>query len=99
MASTAKISPSKVLMPLAFGSLLGAAHSVRHTSQSGGEQRTCRPRAARAFGFFSFTPVGLMTLVVGVGRMSSVGPPPAAGVIRGRRVTAYADPEGLALGG
>ncbi|MDY0019113.1 MAG: SLC13 family permease [Anaerolineae bacterium] len=94
MASTAKISPSKVLMPLAFGSLIGGLLTLIGTPPNLVVSNELAAHGLRAFGFFSFTPVGLLTLVVGVGAM----------LLWGRRllpahpreaVTAYADPEGL----
>lgn len=73
LARTAKISPSKLLMPLSFGALLGGAMTLIGTPPNIYVSDLLAENGERAFGFFSYTPVGLMMLVVGVIFMLTLG--------------------------
>ncbi len=74
LARSAKLSPSKLLIPLSFGSLLGGAMTLIGTPpniivsdllhETGGYE---------TFDFFSFTPVGLLLLIAGISFMVMIG--------------------------
>lgn len=58
--------PSKLLMPLAFGSLLGGMTTLIGTSPNILIAGVLRDRGLKPFAMFDFAPVGLTALVVGV---------------------------------
>ncbi len=58
--------PSKLLMPLAFGSLLGGMTTLIGTSPNILIAGALRDHGLRPFSMFDFTPVGLAALAVGV---------------------------------
>ncbi len=66
MSRKAKLNPSRLLMPLAFASLIGGMLTLIGTPPnivvSGEMQRAELP----PFGFFDFTPLGLIILVIGM---------------------------------
>jgi di/tricarboxylate transporter len=76
-AARARINPSRVLMPLAFGTLLGGMATLFTSTNlvvSGVLQQTHIHRGAldgylRGFGVFDFAPVGLPIVVVGIAYM------------------------------
>ncbi len=63
---SAKISPSKLLMPLSFGSLLGGATTLIGTPPNIIVSDILREQGLQPFSFFSYTPVGLLLFVAGV---------------------------------
>jgi di/tricarboxylate transporter len=67
------ISPSKLLMPLAFASLLGGMTTLIGTAPNILISGALLHHGFGAFDMFDFTPVGLAALVVGVLYMSFVG--------------------------
>ena len=67
------ISPSKLLMPLAFGSLLGGMTTLIGTAPNILITGALADAGFEPFGMFDFTPVGLTALVVGVLYMSFFG--------------------------
>ncbi len=73
LANRAKISPSKLLMPLAFGAILGGSCTLIGTSTnlavSGAMQRYGMP----PFSMFELTPVGIVTVAAGMIYMLFVG--------------------------
>ena len=73
LASTAKISPSKLLIPLAFGALLGGANTLIGTTPNIIVSDLLRENGFSPFGFFSFTPLGMVLLTAGVMYMLLVG--------------------------
>jgi di/tricarboxylate transporter len=67
------ISPSRLLMPLAIASLLGGMLTLLGTPPNVVVSTQLGRAGMEPFGFFSFTPVGLLVLAVGIGYMLIVG--------------------------
>ena len=66
LASSAKIAPSKLLIPLAFGALLGGANTLIGTTPNIIASDLLRENGFEPFGFFDFTPLGLVLLGAGI---------------------------------
>jgi len=66
--------PSLLLMPLAFGSLLGGLTTMIGTPPNILVSEALRTNGLTPFGLFDFTPVGLVVMVVGMLFMAFVGP-------------------------
>ena len=73
LATNAKISPSKLLIPLAFGSLLGGAMTLIGTPPNIIVSDVLREAGYESFSFFSYTPMGLVLAIVGITFMLTVG--------------------------
>jgi di/tricarboxylate transporter len=73
MAREANISPSRLLIPLAFASLLGGMLTLIGTPPNIVVSNQLVSEGLEPFGFFDFTPVGLMMLVIGILFMVFVG--------------------------
>ncbi len=73
MAQRSKVSASKLLMPLAFGSLLGGVCTLIGTPPNILMNALLQEYTGTSFGMFSFTPVGLAILAFGVAYMALVG--------------------------
>ncbi|MGB7340733.1 MAG: SLC13 family permease [Phototrophicaceae bacterium] len=73
LASRAKISPSRLLIPLSFGSLLGGAMTLIGTAPNIIVSDLLRKEGLETFTFFSFTPMGLILLVTGIIFMLTIG--------------------------
>lgn len=73
LAKDANISPSKLLIPLSFGSLLGGMQTLIGTPPNVAVSNELVSRGLDPFNFFSFTPVGLAMLAVGLGFMALFG--------------------------
>jgi len=73
LAWRAKISPSKLLIPLAFASLLGGMLTLIGTAPNVVVAELLIANGRSGFAFFDFTPVGLAILAVGVTFMVLVG--------------------------
>ncbi|MFW5709467.1 MAG: SLC13 family permease, partial [Chloroflexota bacterium] len=80
LAASAKISPSKLLIPLSFGALLGGAMTLIGTPPNIIVSNTLREANTtagqelyRPFEFFDFTPVGVLILIAGIGFMITFG--------------------------
>jgi len=73
LALNTKISPSKLLIPLAFGSLLGGAMTLIGTPPNIIVSDILREAGLQPFQFFDYTPMGLILLVVGIGYMLLIG--------------------------
>lgn len=69
----ARISPSKLLIPLSFGSLLGGMTTLIGTPPNILASQYLSDRGLEPFSLFDFTPVGGAALVVGIIFMSLVG--------------------------
>ena len=61
-----QINPSKLLIPLSFGSLLGGAMTLIGTPPNIVVSDLLAVNGFEAFRFFDFTPIGLILLVVGI---------------------------------
>ena len=66
MAATAGISPRRLLMPLAFASSMGGMMTLIGTPPNLIVSDTLVSAGYEPLGFFSFLPVGIVTLVVGI---------------------------------
>ncbi len=73
MARKARVSPSKLLIPLAFGSLLGGVCTLIGTPPNILMNALLQQYAGQSFAMFDFTPVGLMVLAAGVAYMTLAG--------------------------
>ena len=66
LAVSAKISPSKLLIPLAFGSLLGGATTLIGTPPNIIVSDILRESNLQPFTFFDYTPIGVILLIAGI---------------------------------
>lgn len=73
LARTANISPGKLLIPLAFGSLLGGAATLIGTPPNIITSEILAEAGYAPFSFFDFTPMGLVLIVLGILFMVLVG--------------------------
>jgi di/tricarboxylate transporter len=73
LARDARISPSKLLIPLALASLLGGILTLIGTPPNLVVSNQLVSEGLAPFGFFSFTPIGLVMLVIGILFMALVG--------------------------
>ncbi len=73
LARSAKIAPSKLLVPLAFGSLLGGAMTLIGTPPNIIVSDLLYEEGLRPFQFFDYTPVGLVLVVIGIAFMLLIG--------------------------
>lgn len=67
------VAPSRLLMPLAFASLLGGTLTLIGTPPNLVVSGQLRAEGLEPFRFFAFTPVGLVVLAVGTLFMATVG--------------------------
>jgi di/tricarboxylate transporter len=65
--------PSKLLMPLAYGSLLGGLTTQIGTPPNILVSEALRNQGLRSFTFFDFTPIGLTVMFAGIAFMMIVG--------------------------
>ncbi len=73
LARRAGMAPAKLLMPLAFGSLLGGMLTLIGTPPNLVVADVLRQEGREPFGFFAFTPVGLTMLAIGILYMTTIG--------------------------
>lgn len=73
LARSAKIPPSKLLIPLAYGSLLGGASTLIGTPPNIIVSDLLRENGLQPFSFFSYTPIGLILIVLGLGYVAFLG--------------------------
>lgn len=73
LARSANISPSKLLIPLAYGSLLGGATTLIGTPPNIIVSDLLRESGLQPFQFFSYTPIGVVLVIVGIIFMLFVG--------------------------
>lgn len=73
LAWRAKVSPSKLLIPLAFASLLGGMLTLIGTPPNIVVAEQLAAQGYAPFGFFDFTPLGLVMVGLGVAFMATVG--------------------------
>jgi di/tricarboxylate transporter len=73
LALNIKISPSKLLIPLAFGALLGGAMTLIGTPPNIIVSELLQANGYQPFRFFDYTPIGLILLIVGIGFMLVIG--------------------------
>jgi di/tricarboxylate transporter len=73
LGASARISSSKLLIPLSYGSLLGGATTLIGTPPNIIVSDILREQGWQPFNFFSYTPVGLVLFAAGVLFMLLVG--------------------------
>ncbi len=73
LSRRARISPSRILMPLAYASIVGGTCTLIGTSTNLAASGMLRQLGYRAFGFFEFTAVGLVVVAVSIVYMSLLG--------------------------
>ncbi|MCY3652390.1 MAG: SLC13 family permease [bacterium] len=73
IARRAALSPSRLMMPLAFGSILGGTTTMVGTPPNIVAATIISERNLAPFGMFDFTPIGLVLLGVGILFMITVG--------------------------
>ena len=66
LAAKAGTSPSRLMMPLAFASLIGGMLTLIGTPPNLVVSTQLTREGLESFGFFSFTPIGLLVLLVGI---------------------------------
>ncbi|HEY5778141.1 MAG TPA: SLC13 family permease, partial [Terrimicrobiaceae bacterium] len=66
-------SPSKLLMPLAFGSILGGTCTLIGTSTNVAVSGYLERAGLKPIGFFELTPVGLLIVLVGTAYLAFLG--------------------------
>lgn len=66
-------SPSILLMPLAYGSLLGGLTTMIGTPPNILVSEALRENGLPAFGLFDFTPIGILVMAVGIAFVTFVG--------------------------
>ena len=73
LARNAAISPSRLLMPLAFSALIGGMLTLIGTPPNMVVSGRMEAAGFQPFGFFDFTPVGLVILVAGIAYLALFG--------------------------
>jgi len=73
LADRAAIPPSKLLMPLAFGTILGGSCTLIGTSTNLAVSGSIQRYGMEAFSMFELTPVGIIVALIGILYMSTVG--------------------------
>ncbi|QQS42759.1 MAG: SLC13 family permease [Acidobacteriota bacterium] len=73
LAAKAKIPPSKLLMPLAFGAILGGSTTLIGTSTNLAVSGAYQRYGYEPFSLFELTPVGIITAVFGLVYMLFIG--------------------------
>jgi di/tricarboxylate transporter len=73
LSRSAELSPSRLLIPLSFGALLGGATTLIGTPPNIIVSNLLREQGLAPFSFFDFTPIGLILLGVGLLFMVLVG--------------------------
>ncbi len=73
LAAKAKIAPSKLLMPLAFGAILGGSCTLIGTSTNLAVSGTIQRYGYEALSMFELTPVGILIFAVGMAYMLLFG--------------------------
>lgn len=66
-------APSRLLMPLAFGSLLGGVTTLIGTPPNLLVSQALRENGMAPFGMFDFTPIGVGIMLAGIAFMVSIG--------------------------
>lgn len=73
LAEKAKIPPSKLLMPMAFGAILGGSCTLIGTSTNLAVSGAIKRYGLEPFSMFELTPVGIITVAVGMVYMLLIG--------------------------
>jgi len=73
LAAKTRISPSRLMMPMAYASLIGGMLTLIGTPPNLIVTTQLENGGLEPFGFFSFTPIGLLVLLLGTGYMILAG--------------------------
>jgi di/tricarboxylate transporter len=73
LSSRAKIAPSKLLMPLAFGAILGGSCTLIGTSTNLAVSGAIKRYGMEPFSMFELTSVGVITALIGITYMLFIG--------------------------
>ena len=73
LAKQARIAPSRLFMPLAFGAILGGTTTLVGTPPNLLTAQVMSERGVEPFALFDFTPFGVVLLLVGVVYMLTIG--------------------------
>jgi di/tricarboxylate transporter len=73
LAAKASIPPGRLLMPLAFASLIGGMLTLIGTPPNLIVNAQLHREGLAGFGFFDFTPIGLLVLLAGIAFMVLIG--------------------------
>lgn len=73
LAAKADVSPSRLLMPMAFASLIGGMLTLIGTPPNLVVSTQLTREGLDSFGFFDFTPIGILVLAVAIGYLLVVG--------------------------
>lgn len=73
LANRARIAPSKLLMPLAFGAILGGSCTLIGTSTNLAVSSAMQRYGMEPYSMFELTPVGIVTVAAGLLYMLTVG--------------------------
>ena len=73
LARSANLSPSRLLIPLSYGALLGGATTLIGTTPNIIVTDMLREQGQETFVFFSYTPTGVLMLIAGVTFMITLG--------------------------
>ncbi len=73
LAAKVEVSPSRLLMPIAFASLIGGMLTLIGTPPNLVVSEQLTKEGLKSFGFFDFTPIGVLVLVVGIGYLVLAG--------------------------
>jgi di/tricarboxylate transporter len=73
LAAKASVSPSRLLMPMGFASLIGGMLTLIGTPPNLVVSTQLAREGLDSFNFFDFTPIGLLVLVAGIGYIMLLG--------------------------
>ncbi len=73
IANEMKISPSRLLMPISFGAILGGTLTLIGTSTNLLVSSIAAQSGLEPFSFFAFAPFGIITLAAGLLYMATIG--------------------------
>jgi di/tricarboxylate transporter len=73
LSNRAKIAPSKLLMPLAFGAILGGSCTLIGTSTNLAVSGAIKRYGMEPFSMFELTSVGVITALIGIAYMLFIG--------------------------
>jgi di/tricarboxylate transporter len=73
LAAKTRINPSRLMMPMAFASLIGGMLTLIGTPPNLIVSNQLENGGLEPFGFFSFTPIGLLVLLLGIAYMILAG--------------------------
>jgi di/tricarboxylate transporter len=73
LAGKVGLAPSRIMMPMAFAALIGGMLTLIGTPPNLVVSTQLERAGLAPFGFFSFTPIGLLVLVIGIGYLVLIG--------------------------